>query len=660
VSSSTSSTSTQSYVTVTMSPPAGIPLSLHNLHAQEELGRPFEFDLALSSDKAKPDLTSWLGASCTLAITLPDKTTKRYFNGVVARALYDGLLGGAYRYRLELRPKVWLLSRIQDCYIYQNMTVWAIINDIFSRASITAISDKRQNSAGSETLEYCVQYNETSLAFVTRLMEKYGIYYYFTHTDGEHTLVFADDPNSHTALTKAIPFVFKQTQYTTVEDHMWEWTADQRLQPGTATFKDYNFTTPSADLTAKTSQSGKYADYSTFEVYEFPGPYAVVADGTKISNVRMQRFTRQSLTLRGVSNSRLIYTGCKMTLSGFSDSSQNKEYLVVGADYTLGQAEGVPSTDGNIADTFVCTMHAIPGTVPFQLDEMTPWPRMHGPQTAKVVVASGDEITTDKYGRIKVKFPWDRSSAQDDTASCWIRVAQIWAGSSWGGMYIPRVGMEVVVDYLNGNPDRPIIVGCVYNATNMPPDTLPDNKTKSDIMTNSSKGGGGFNQLRFEDNKGSEEVYFQAQKDYNKLVKNNETVTVDQGNRSITLNKGDNSFTVSQGKNTVTIQQDNSVTIKQGNNSLTVSQGNNSTTISTGNNSTTVSQGNESLTVSTGNHSISVSAGSSSVTAGQSITLTVGSNSIAISTSGITINGSMVTVQASGDLTLQGAMVAIN
>jgi len=637
-----SSSSTKGYVKITISPDPGITLNLHSFHATEDLGRPFEYDLVLSSDKTTPNLTSWLGASCTLEITLSDKTTKRYFNGIITRALYDGLLGGAYRYRLELRPWIWLLSRVQDCYIYQSKTVWEIINDIFTRNNFSKLEDKRQNQAGSETLEYCVQYNETSLDFVTRLMEKYGIYYYFTHTATDHTLVFADDPNSHTALAKAIEFTFRQTQYATVEDHIWEWTADQRLQPGTATFKDYNFTTPSADLTAKTSQSASYADYSTFEVYEYPGPYAVVADGTTISNVRMQRFTRQSKTLQGVSNSRLIYTGCKMTLSGFADTSQNIEYLVIGATYTLGEAEGVPSTDGSIADAFVCTMRAIPGTVPFQLDEITHWPRMYGPQTAKVVVASGDEITTDSYGRIKVKFPWDRSTAQDDTASCWIRVAQLWAGSAWGGMFIPRVGMEVVVDFLNGNPDRPLIVGCVYNATNMPSDALPANKTKSNIQTNSSTGGGGFNQLNFEDKKGSEVVYFQAQKDYTALVKNNETVTVDQGNRSITLNKGDNSFTVSQGKNTVTIQSDNSVTIKQGNNS------------------TTVSTGNDSLTVSTGNHSISVSAGSSSITAGQSITLTVGANSIAISTSGITINGSMVTVQASGDLTLQGAMVAIN
>jgi type VI secretion system secreted protein VgrG len=250
-----------------------------------------------------------------------------------------------------------------------------------------------------------------------------------------------------------------------------------------------------------------------------------------------------------------------------------------------------------------------------------------------------------------VKFPWDRSAAQDDTASCWIRVAQLWAGSGWGAMYIPRVGQEVVVDYLNGNPDRPIVVGCVYNANMMPSDALPDNKTRSNIQTNSSTGGGGFNQLRFEDKAGSEEVYFQAQKDYNKLVKNNETVTIDQGNRSITLNTGDNSLTVSKG-----------------NNSLTVSQKDNTVTVSQGNNSVTVSAGNDSLTVSQGNHSITVSAGTSTINAGQSITLQVGSNSIVINTSGITINGTQIGLTASasmsanggGSMTLQAGMISIN
>ena len=631
--SGSSSSSTQSYVSVTISPDPGITLQLHGLHATEELGRPFEYDLVLSSDKAVPDLSSWLGASCTLSITLSDKKTKRYFNGIIARAIYDGLQGGAYRYHLELRPWIWLLSRVQNCFIFQNKSVWDIINAIFSTAGFTKLSDNRQNQAGSEMLEFCVQYNETSLDFVTRLMEKYGIYYYFTHTASDHTLVFCDDPNSHTALTDAIPFSFRQTQYTTVQDHLWQWTADQQLQPGTTTFNDYNFTTPSADLTAKSTHSASHP-YSSFEVYEYPGPYQVVADGTKISDVRMQRFTAQSLVLRGVSNSRMIYTGCKMTLSGFSDASQNIEYLVIGTTYTLGEAEGVPSTDGSVADSFVCSLRAIPGTVPYQMEEKTRWPLMHGPQTAKVVVASGDEITTDTYGRIKVKFPWDRSSAQDDSASCWIRVAQMWAGAQWGAMYIPRVGQEVVVDFLNGNPDRPLIVGCVYNATNMPFNALPTNKTMTDLKTNSSTGGSGFNQLRFEDKAGSEEVSFQAQKDYTVLVKNKETVTIDQGDRTHTLNSGNDSLTVSKGNKTVTISQ--------------------------GNHSITVSAGNDSMTVSQGNHSLTVSAGSSTINAGQSITLQVGANSIKIDTSGVTINGTMIKATASGEMTLQGSMVSIN
>ncbi len=627
-----SSSSKQGYVEVKIDPDPGIKLFVHNMEGIEELGRPFEYDLALASSDIKADLTAWLGAKCKLSITSPGGS-KRYFNAIIARAVYDGLVGGANHYRLELRPWIWLLSRVQDCKIFQNKAVFDIITGLFRDAGFTDFQDKRQNQAGSQTLEYCVQYNETSLAFVTRLMEKYGIYYYFTHDEtGTHTLVFADDPNSHTALTDSIPWVFQQTQHTTVEDHIWQWTADQGLVPGKTTFNDYNFTTPSADLKA-TSLKQSTHPYSGFEVYEFPGPYLNVSDGTKIADVRMQRMFAETLTLQGVTNSRKMYTGCRFTLKGFQDSGQNREYLVVSTKYLLGEAAGAPTTEGNIADAFQCTFHCIPVDVQFRLHEITPAPLMHGPQTAKVVGKSGDEITTDQYGRIKVKFPWDRSSAQDDTASCWIRVAQIWAGQNWGGMFIPRVGQEVVVDFLNGNPDRPIIIGSVYNATQTVPYTLDDNKTRSTIKSNSSTGGGGFNELRFEDKKGSEEVFFQAQKDYTKKVLNNETVT---------------------------IHNDTTTTVEQGNRSMTVSQGNNSVTVSQGNNSVTVSQGNESLTVSQGNHSITVSAGSSTVTAGQSITLQVGSNSITISTSGITVSGSTISLSATGTMSLQGSMVQIN
>jgi type VI secretion system secreted protein VgrG len=313
--------------------------------------------------------------------------------------------------------------------------------------------------------------------------------------------------------------------------------------------------------------------------------------------------------------------------------------LVVGAISKLGMGEsksrasdGTSGGKSELTDTYRCSFHAIPGDTPFRLDRKTPRPLIRGPQTAKVVGQSGQEITTDQYGRIKVKFPWDRSAAQDETCSCWIRVSQAWAGANWGAMVIPRIGQEVIVEFLEGNPDRPIVTGSVYNANVTIPYAMPDNMTRTTLKSNSSQGGGGFNELRFEDKKGEEEVFFHAQKDFNKTVLNNETVT---------------------------ITQDYATTIQQGNHTTTVSQGNHSTT---------VSQGNHGLTVSQGNHTITVSAGSSTITAAQSITLQVGSNSITIDTSGITISAAQVTVQAQATMTLQagasmtiaGAMVAIN
>jgi type VI secretion system secreted protein VgrG len=204
----------------------------------------------------------------------------------------------------------------------------------------------------------------------------------------------------------------------------------------------------------------------------------------------------------------------------------NKDYLITGCTTVFGSAESRSAAGGDLADSFRCSFYAIPGTVPFRLDNKTPLPMIRGPQTAKIVGASGDEITTDQYGRVKVKFPWDRSSAQDDTASCWIRVSQLWAGNAFGAMFIPRVGQEVIVEYLEGNPDCPIITGRVYNANVTVPYALPGEKTKSTIKSNSSTGGGGFNELRFEDKKGSEEIFINAQKDYNETVLNNKTVKI--------------------------------------------------------------------------------------------------------------------------------------
>ncbi len=645
MSGSTSSTTT--YINVKVTPDPGFALVFDAMTATEALGRPFLYELQMSSIKAQGELMSLLGSSVTVSITLPDKS-KRYFNGIVARVAYAGLRGGAFSYRIELRPWIWLLSRTQDCQIFQNMSAYAIISQIFQNAGFSDVQDKRQNQAGSTELEFCVQYRETAFDFVTRLMEQWGLYYFFQHADGKHTLVICDDPNSHASIGAAIPFQADQTELRAVEDHIWQWSSELMVMPGKFTYRDYNFTTPTADLETRSTLSGSHT-YGTLEVYDYPGPYDTTDNGQKLADVRMQDLNSRRQILYGTSNSRRLYTGCKFTLSKFYQDSENTEYTVIGATYTLSMAEGSATTAGAMRDTFRCTFQAIKGSTHFQLNRQTPRPMIRGPQTAKVVGASGDEITTDQYGRVKVKFYWDRSSTQDENSSCWIRVAQVWAAASWGAIFIPRVGQEVVVEFLEGNPDRPIVVGCVHNANNTVPYTLPDNKTRSTIKTNSSTGGGGFNEIRFEDKAGSEEVFFQAQKDYNKVVKNNETVT---------------------------ITQDTTTTVQKGNRSITVSEGNNSLTVSQGNNSVTVSKGNDSLTVSTGNHSITVSAGSSTVSAGQSITLKanelitlqVGSNSITINTTGISLSGGLIsasaqelmTLNGGGEMTLQAGEIAIN
>jgi type VI secretion system secreted protein VgrG len=599
------------WVEVDFTPDPGYQLLFDGLHGHEELGRPFLYRLDLSSGKLLGDIGKIVGTSATIWLAqsthgLPD----RFFNGIVTRVISTGLVAGAYRYHVEVRPWIWLLTRVTDCRIFQSKSAFQIITQVFRDAGFSDFKDARQSGAGDIELEYCVQYRETSFDFVTRLMEQFGLYYFFKHDRHQHTLVIADDPNAHDTLPDAIPFVFDQTEMRAVGDHIWEWSTDLALHSGKFTFRDYNFTIPSADLTAKTVQTGDHP-YNNFEVYEYPGPYDQASVGKRLTDVRMQAISMQRTTIDAVSNARGLHPGWRFKLAHHPVRAANRDYLVTRSEFSMSIAEGSSSDDdnGETIDTYRVTLRAVPGDVPHRLERLTPRPTIRGPQTARVVGSAGDEITTDEYGRVKVKFHWDRSDVQDDQRTCWIRVAQSAAGAGFGNIFIPRVGQEVVIEFLEGNPDRPLITGVVYNANMKVPYTLPDNKTRSTIKTNSSKGGGGSNELRFEDQAGQEEVFFHAQKDYKKVVLHDESVTI---------------------------------------------HNNTTTTVETGDRSVTVSQGGDTLTVSTGNHSITVSAGKSSVTAAQSITLSVGANSVTIDNTGVTINGAMVGLQAQTTMSLQG------
>jgi len=624
--SSSSNTGTDTFVKLAITPDTGLDFTLDTMEATEELGRPFTITLDVSSDKPKGDLHAILGSSATVTLTYPNKPD-RHFNGIVSRANYRGLTGGGYRYQLELRPWIWLLSHKQDCRIFSSKSPWTIMTELFRDGGFTDFADKRQNSAGDTVLDYCVQYRETTLDFVTRLMEQYGLYYYIVHKDGAHTVTFADDPNSHASAGQAIPYQYDQTDWRAAADHIWDWSADTQIQPGAYVYREYNFTTPKADLTGKSLGPGQHT-YGASEVYDYPGRYDVADDGQKAAQVRMQDFAIRRQVYGGTSNSRLLGAGTKFTLSSFPDDAANQEYLVVESVCSVQRAETRSFRDGDdLVDTFRCVLRAVPGSRPFRLPDTTARPMIRGPQTARVAGEAGQEVTTDKYGRIKVKFPWDRRTAEDENSSCWIRVAQVWAGQAWGAMFIPRIGQEVVVEFLEGDPDRPLVTGQVYNADMTVPYALPENKTRSTLKSNSSLNGGGFNELRFEDKKGEEEVFFQAQKDHNEVVLNNHTAK---------------------------IKKDTTTTVEEGNRVVTVSQGNDTHTVSQGNRSATVSQGNETLTVSAGNQSVTISAGSSTTEAGQKITLKVGGNSIEISQAGITVKALKITVTADTALEMSG------
>ena len=656
----------EAYVTVEFSPDPGFELSFDGMSGTEELGRPFVYYMQMTSGTLKVNVSTLLGSTAAVCLSQSKTTTKeentKYINAIVTRVISRGLSGGTYRYDLELRPWIWLLSHVVDSQIFQSKSPFDIVTDLFRKAGFSDFEDNRKAQAGNQSLIYCVQYRESTLDFVTRLMEEFGFYYYFKHEKEKHTLVFADDPNAHTELSAEIPFQFDQTEYRAVGDHLWEWAGDFGLNSGKLTFKDYNFGMPSADLSTKRISAGNHTNYNSFEIYEYPGRYFQTTVGDKLVDVRMQAIAAERAVYHGASNCRKLHAGWKFKLSKFPDKPANRDYLVIRSEVSTTIAEGMASSaeEGESLDTYRVMLHAIPGDVPFRLQRRTPRPEIRGPQTAKVMGAAGDEITTDKYGRVKVKFHWDKNEKSDDTCTCWIRVAQGWAGTSWGSIFIPRVGMEVVVEFLEGNPDRPIITGCVYNAVTTVPYTLPDDKTKSTVKTNSSTGGGGFNEFRFEDKKGEEEVYFHAQKDYNKEVLHDETVTitndttttVKEGNRSVTVSKGDDSHTVSTGKRTVTVST--------GDDSHTVSTGNRSVTVSTGNHTTTVSTGNHSLSVSVGNHSIDVSVGSSSITALKSITLTSGPSSITIGPSGISMSAPTISLSGTASISLSAAMISIN
>ena len=488
----------------------GAVLKFRSMTAQEEVSRLFEFQVVALSEDADVAADGLLGANAAVSIEIGEDA-KRWFHGVVASFGIEGVEGRHVSYRLTLRPWLWLLTRAANIRIFQEKTAPDIIKEVFGQYTSTFVEELE---ATYKPRTYCVQYRETDFNFVCRLMEEEGIFFYFRHTEDKHELVLADAAGSHTAFADFATVPFDDDQEHIVgEPAISQWRMRHEVQSGKFTLRDYNHETPNTDLTSTTAASSRGHAETTHEVYDYPGLYAEKADGDTRAIVRMGEAESRFARFSGQGNTPGLAAGHKFTLAQHPRADQNADYVLLSTHIEMQQA-GYES-GGDVQTLFLCRFSAQQYAEPLRPARITRKPAVAGPQTA-VVVGDGDagDIFTDKFARVKVQFHWDRIGAKDANSSCWVRVASPWAGNGWGMISLPRLGQEVVVDFLEGDPDQPLITGRVHNAAQLPPYALPDNATVSTIKSRSKLGAAAeFNELRFEDKAGEEYVLLHAQKD---------------------------------------------------------------------------------------------------------------------------------------------------
>lgn len=512
---------TQQNRLLTLTTPLGEDaLLLQSLVGYEGMSQLFQFKLTLLSENPAIAFNAIVGQNATITVRLADDS-ERYFNGIVSRFTQGGSDARFTHYQAEVVPWLWCLSRTTDCRIFQNMTVPDIIMQIFKDLGFSDFKLALQGNF--EPREYCVQYRETDFNFVSRLMEQYGIFYFFEHARDKHTLVLANSPAAHQSCPKQAYARYDSTVGGLLdEDVITSWQIEQELRPGKYALADYNFETPNTNLGVNVTSVVQVGNNSKYEMYDYPGEYAKKPQGEGLVKLRIEEEEAAHLVVRGAGICRAFTPGYRFDLEGHTNRAMNKSYVLtavqhiasLGEQYVSGASAGM---EESYANHFTC----IPADVPYRAPRVTPKPIVQGSQTAIVVGPAGEEIWTDKYGRVKVQFHWDREGQYNEKSSCWVRVAQNWAGKRWGILFLPRTGQEVIVDFLEGDPDQPIIIGRVYNAEEMPPYDLPAQQTKSTIKSRSSKGEGvqGFNEFRFEDKKGEEQLFIHAERNQDIRVK---------------------------------------------------------------------------------------------------------------------------------------------
>lgn len=653
----------------------------------------------MSRDKAL-DLGNLVGTEAGFSYSGENGTTQRFW-GTCISAEAKGIDDGFGRYVAELRPWLWFLTRSRNNRIFQQKKVTEIIQSILKDYGFSSHLVIK-HSKSDATREYCTQYRETDYDFIVRLMEDEGFYYYFDHQDGAVKLVIADQVSTHEAVGRDDKVRYRDAKGAGRVEHISAWETVERVVTGIVTLRDYDFTKPSADLTASSSVASGKHQHKTYETYQYPGGFSEVEKGERKAAALIGADATGHKTWRAQGNVLHLWPGKLFELAEHPrhTTTDTATFLVtkinqffrsdIAKDKFGGSVlQSLYAAGIDIAENVQVTFEAVLKATPFRMPSATPRPEISGVQTAKVTCASGDEITVDKYGRIRVQFHWDRSGKTDDKSSCWVRTMMPWTGKNWGMASWPRVGQEVVIQFEEGDPDRPLCVGMLYNADTMPPYELPGHATRSGIKTNSSKGGGGYNELMFEDKKGDELVRFEAEKDYVQTVQNAAHVRVGyvhekdatkakaKDKRSMKLEvenhldeiveKGDHSFEVKTGSQDIKIKKNKTEEI-EGKSTLNVTgdvtevikTGNLKHTVESGNVTREVSMGNETATVKMGNYALDTMMGKIDLTAMQSITLKVGVNSIKIDQTGVTIKGLMVKVEGTAMFEAKAPVAEVN
>lgn len=713
--------------------PTGDSLLFRSLRGREEVGKLPCFQVEWLSDKTSLNHRDFLGQPCTVKFPTASGDS-RHLGGVVSRferlgrceTIGEGndvAFEKLYAYKAELRPWFWLLTRTLNCRIFENLSVVDIIEKVLGEYDFASYELRLSETYSPQ--EYCVQYRESDADFVIRLMAETGIYFFFKYEADHDVLVIADSISAHEAFPgySNVPFNEASSSFTLNEESLTQWVVAYEVMTSGYTHTDYNFTTPQSDLTANTTDED-HASNVDLEVFDYPGNYEDSSSGEALAKIVLEERQTGFERYTGRGACRGFAAGYLTQLAENPLDDDGQEYLVIGVEHEITHAS-FQGGDDEISEDFKtsrlekemiyrCRVEAVTSEIPWRLPHDVPRPRIEGPQTAVVIADDDDaEIWTDQYGRIKVTFHWDRRT-DEKPASCWLRVAQGWAGKSWGEIRLPRIGQEVVVSFLNGDPDRPLVTGCVYNASQMPPNDLPDTQTRSVFRTRSTPDGTpeNFHELSFEDQKDSEQIYFHSERDFLRDVENddvlkvgfekkdpgnqsidifnNRTITVgtseaadgsqsvtifnndtlvvgndsaDDGsqtidiwnNRTITVHNGDDKLTVEKGNRAVTVSTgDDTRTISKGNRETTISKGNDTLTVSAGNHTSSVAKGNYEITLSSGDYSLQASGGSIKIEAAQEISFTCGGSSIKITPSGVEIAGPQVQVKADSSLTLEG------